>query len=101
MTDVGRYELAHEDHRTRILAFREKDDDAGAGLINAGVYLFDVAALRGLPERRPLSLEREIFPIWADGRLYGCVAPGPFIDIGIPGRYKLADGVLRKEERRS
>jgi len=101
VADARSYGRVDVDASGRVLAFREKDEAAEAGLINAGVYLLDVAALRGLPARRPLSLEREVFPTWTDGRLYGCVAPGPFIDIGIPGRYKIAHGILDTESRRS
>lgn len=100
MDDTRNYGRIDMDAEGRIRAFREKDETSGPGLVNAGVYLLRTAALGALPDRRPLSLEREVFPDWTDGRLYGYVAPGPFIDIGVPGRYKIADGILRRQERR-
>ncbi len=99
LEDTRGYGRVETDDTGRIVAFREKDDVSGPGLVNAGVYLMDAAALRALPDRRPLSLEREIFPAWADGRLYGCVAPGPFVDIGLPARYKIAAEILGKKDR--
>lgn len=77
----------------RVTAFREKSESAGAGLVNAGVYLIERAALDTMPGITPLSLEREVFPAWlASGGLYGVVGDEPFIDIGTPESYAAADG---------
>ena len=75
----------------RITAFREKTPGAGAGLINAGVYLFGRSVLEALPRGVGLSLERQVFPGLATGRRLAAAefAP-PFIDIGLPETYAAA-----------
>lgn len=67
----------------RITGFRERGTH-GRGLINGGIYLLRRALAEIVPAG-PCSLERDIFPAAAaDGRLFGQVLEGPFIDIGVP-----------------
>ncbi len=73
-----------------ITDFREKGEHSGPGWINAGIYLFTRKALAGLPARRPLSLERDIFPAWIGSGLHGVQAAGRFLDIGTPERLRQA-----------
>ncbi|MDH5566748.1 MAG: nucleotidyltransferase family protein [Myxococcales bacterium] len=90
--DAGRFGAVTLAEDGRITAFREKSASAGAGLVNAGIYLLERAALDELPASAPLSLEREVFPQWlAAGGLYGLVGGEPLIDIGTPESYALAD----------
>lgn len=82
----------------RILKFEEKGNFSGAGMINAGVYHFDVEVLRqAIPAGRPVSFEREIFPrLAAEGRLFGYPRAGAFIDIGTPESYREAQEMFLK-----
>jgi D-glycero-D-manno-heptose 1,7-bisphosphate phosphatase len=67
-----------------VVAFRERQASGPAGgIINAGIYLFD---RRLLDQVAPAcSLERDVLPALAErGALRGTVAPGVFIDIGVP-----------------
>ena len=77
----------------RVTGFRERGQ-AGRGLINGGVYLLR----RALVERigpGPRSLERDVFPeVAAEGRLYGQVFEGPFIDIGVPASLAAAERLV-------
>lgn len=66
-----------------VTAFREKAP-VSAGYVNAGAYLFSVAALRKLSQG-PLSMERDVFPALAASRaLYAHPIPPPLLDMGTP-----------------
>ena len=74
----------------RIVRFREKRPGAG-GLINAGVYLLQPAALGRFDLPRRFSLERDLFEAHLDGlRLAGATQDGYFVDIGVPEDYARA-----------
>ena len=85
--EKGSVQLGPEGQVTR---FVEKGMD-GPGLINAGVYLLERWVLGDIPSGRAVSLEREIFPLWAgrsDGKgLQGVITDGYFVDIGLPDDY--------------
>ncbi len=70
-------------HADRVAAFRERPAPGEAGVVNAGVYAFDRRILGHLT---PIcSLERDVLPaLAAAGALCGTLAPGWFIDIGVP-----------------
>jgi D-glycero-alpha-D-manno-heptose 1-phosphate guanylyltransferase len=90
--DAGRYGRVVVDDDGAVTAFREKDPDAGAGLINAGVYLLERAVLDALPRgETPFSFEREVLGAWIGRGLYATTSDGPFIDIGLPATYAKAD----------
>jgi len=55
------------------------------------VYYMRTAWLRGLPERIPLSFEREVFPGMGRGRLRAVCTATPFMDIGVPERLAQAE----------
>jgi len=82
--DVGRYGSVAVDNDKRVIEFVEKGARVGAGLINAGIYLLQKQVVTDLPEGRPISLEREVFPQLLGGKVYGVISAGDFIDIGIP-----------------
>ncbi len=85
--DAGRYGAVELDPSGAITRFAEKSS-AGAGLINAGVYVVERAVLDGFPARSPLSLERDVFPSLAgQGRLRGVILDGTMVDIGTPDSY--------------
>jgi len=59
-----------------------------AGLINAGIYIFEPGIWAHFPARVPLSLEDDIFPSLAAQRLLrGKVLEGYHMDIGTPESY--------------
>lgn len=84
VSEVARYGSVEVEKDNRVRQFVEKGTKAGAGLINAGVYLLRKDIISNLPEGVALSLERDVFPGLLDRRVYGCIAEGSFIDIGIP-----------------
>jgi NDP-sugar pyrophosphorylase family protein len=80
------------DRRGRILAFEEKGR-AGPGPVNAGVYVINRDVLEQIPEGRPVSLEKEIFPRLV-GSLRGVTVDGPLVDIGTPQSLVAAQAFL-------
>jgi NDP-sugar pyrophosphorylase family protein len=75
----------------RVTRFEEKSAAGGRGLINAGVYLLARHLLDEIPAGGAVSLERELFPRWAEeGRCHGFAAAGRFLDIGTPESYASA-----------
>lgn len=82
----GRVET--EERSRRVLRFDEKDNHAGPGWINAGIYLIRRHLIHKIPPNRKISLEREVFPEWVSKELYGYRSSCKFIDIGTPEDYK-------------
>lgn len=68
----------------------------GPAAINAGVYLLPRSLIESIPEGRKISLERDLLPHWIQQGIVGFPAGGPFIDIGTPASYTLAQSVLAK-----
>ncbi len=67
----------------RVRAFRERPAPGCSGAVNAGVYVLDRRILSRLSP--VCSLERNVLPALAhEGSLRGTVAPGWFVDIGVP-----------------
>jgi histidinol-phosphate phosphatase family protein len=99
-----RYGRVKFDAGTRIVEFIEKQEGAGPGWINAGIYFIGQEVLRSIPEGADLSLEREIFPRWVGHGLYGYTTLGSFIDIGTPvdfaGAEKFFAGISDTRQRR-
>lgn len=93
--DAGRYGSIDIDQTGRIRAFREKQPDAGAGRINAGVYAFSAAAWRMIDAASGPSLERDVFALQPPGTLAAYDAGQvPFIDIGTPESLACAAAVI-------
>jgi NDP-sugar pyrophosphorylase family protein len=98
--DASRYGRLEIDAGDRVRRFTEKQEGGGAGWINAGIYLLARARIEALPAGRPLSLERDALPAWAEAALlYGYRARGRFIDIGTPGAYSAASRFFRGDDR--
>jgi NDP-sugar pyrophosphorylase family protein len=92
--DTSRYGAVTLEHG-RVSAFVEKQAAAGAGVINAGVYLFERSALAAIPPGEVVSLEREVFPDLCERRrLAATVFRSQFIDIGLPQTYSAAGTIL-------
>jgi NDP-sugar pyrophosphorylase family protein len=67
----------------------------GGTLINAGVYALDRKLLHMIPPAPPaVSLEHQVLPTLIGQGLFGYVADGFFIDIGIPEDYERAQKEL-------
>jgi mannose-1-phosphate guanylyltransferase len=72
----------------RIVRFLEKATDPVEGLINAGAYVLEPAALEGLVDGT-VSIEREVFPslIASGAPLFGFRSDAYWMDIGTPEGY--------------
>jgi mannose-1-phosphate guanylyltransferase/phosphomannomutase len=94
MDDCRRYGAVEFDTGGLVTAFQEKrpaEDRPIPGFINAGIYLLSRDLIESIPPDRAVSLEREIFPAWIDGRLQAWQCHGRFIDIGTPESLASAD----------
>jgi D-glycero-alpha-D-manno-heptose 1-phosphate guanylyltransferase len=96
MDDASRYGRLQLGPGGRLSRFVEKQP--GHGLINAGIYLFRRRLLAGLPKRRPLSMEHDVFPelLACGARLMVHACRAPFLDIGTPESLGQADGFIRQ-----
>jgi mannose-1-phosphate guanylyltransferase len=90
--DARAFGLVERDGDGRVLAFREKPDDAIGGEINAGTYVIEPRVLRRWTADRAISIEREIFPavIRSGEPVFGFVGDAYWIDLGTPEKYLAA-----------
>jgi mannose-1-phosphate guanylyltransferase len=101
--DPRPFGLATLDPHDRIVGFDEKfETRRGPGWINAGVYALSPEVVAMIPPGRPVSLEREIFPILAGQRkMNGWKHTGFWYDIGKIPEYIIANReLLRRPEFR-
>jgi len=89
MPDATRYGTVQTDTSNRVIGFREKTGAQLPGIINGGVYIFNRAVLRHIPNG-PVSLERDVFPRLLEQGVYAFEQHGMFIDIGTPEDYARA-----------
>jgi NDP-sugar pyrophosphorylase family protein len=75
----------------RVLEFAGKQRGAGAGWINAGIYLLSREMIQSIPQGAISSLEKDIFPGWVGCGLSGYMSLGRFIDIGTPEDFAAAE----------
>ncbi|MFC8047120.1 sugar phosphate nucleotidyltransferase [Nocardia sp. NPDC057353] len=70
----------------RVQAFLEKTQDPPTDQINAGCYVFRREYIEKIPDGRPVSVEREVFPaLLAEGaRVQGHVDSSYWRDMGTP-----------------
>ncbi len=92
--DGARYGSVVIEGDNRVIQFAEKGSITGPGLINAGVYLLRKQIILDLPMGVPLSLEQDVFPGLLNRRVYGWIATGNFIDIGVPEDLRRAQTLL-------
>lgn len=76
----------------RVLAFLEKPqtpEEIVTDQINAGCYVFRRSVIDGIPDGRPVSVERETFPglLAAGAPVFGVVDDGYWLDLGTPFAY--------------
>ena len=91
MPDPGRYGQVEISAEGEILSFREKQPDAPAGWISAGVYLLDKTLIADLAADTKISLEKDCFPSWLGLPLRGKRLQSRFLDIGTPESYRQAE----------
>jgi len=78
----------------KILDFVEKSDNPPSNLINAGFYILEPGVFDYVPPTGFSMVEREVFPKMAqDGKLFGYVYSGQWMDIGTPERLEEANEV--------
>ena len=88
LENTGRYGRVTLNRSRRITGFEEKNENAGNGLINAGVYVIEKDYLMDPVFRGKFSIEKECFEeFYQTSRFYGFPAEGYFLDIGIPADY--------------
>ncbi len=90
------YGIVDIDEDGRVQRFLEKPaaDEVFSHWINAGAYVFEEALLDRIPEGRPVSLEREIFPVVLSEGVYGLPFQGYWSDAGTLGQYLDATRIL-------
>jgi mannose-1-phosphate guanylyltransferase len=95
--DPTRYGVAELTEKNRIKNFIEKPAKGTAltNLINAGIYVLNPEIFNYIPKGKAVSMEREIFPkIVKEGKLYGHIIHGLWMDIGKPEEYLQANKAL-------
>jgi mannose-1-phosphate guanylyltransferase len=87
--DPSAYGLVMRDAEGRVTEFLEKPTEQphGGAFVNAGAYVLEREVLDLVPDGRPVSFEREVFPQLVGNGLYGCPVQGYWLDIGTPERY--------------
>ena len=89
--DVSRYGAVELDDDKKIIAFHEKGDKRGKGLINGGAYLIHRRFFEKNTFPDTFSLEKDCLEkLVPTGQFYGLVCRQYFIDIGIPEDYEKA-----------
>lgn len=81
----------------RVREFLEKPEEPPSRRVNAGVYLLGPEVVALIPRGRPVSVERETFPL-AIGRgldLFGHPFSGYWVDAGTPDSYLRAQSALQ------
>jgi NDP-sugar pyrophosphorylase family protein len=89
VSDADRYGRLDVSSTGLVEAFREKDVSAGAGLINAGIYLMEPELFEQIAPDTEVSLERDVFPrlVRAGSPIAVSAQQGAFFDIGTPESY--------------
>lgn len=101
--DTKPFGLVTMDSTDRIVGFEEKSArNRGLGWINAGVYVLNPSVIEMIPSGRPVSLEREIFPVLASQRrLRAWKHTGFWYDVGTVHDYVAANMNLLKRQEQS
>jgi D-glycero-alpha-D-manno-heptose 1-phosphate guanylyltransferase len=93
--DASRFGTVSLNAAGDLSGFNEKRP--GAGIINAGIYLFRDRTIENFPQKSPLSFETDVFPaLIRDGtRLKAVVSDAPFLDIGTPESLLQAEDFIK------
>lgn len=98
---ANRYGLLELDiETTQILSFKEKSQESTQGLVNAGVYLMKKTIMDEFIFDGAFSLEKDVFPKCISHKMYAHICTGPFIDIGTPESFLLAQQMMRTSWKR-
>lgn len=85
------YGVIEHDENGFITAFKEKPKpyESSSDLINAGVYIFEPGLLSEIPAGRPVSIERETYPLLLDKgyKLAIYNECSYWLDLGTPKKY--------------
>lgn len=92
--NTGDYGNVVLDESNRIVSFKEKIENKGECLINAGVYLMQKDIFSYMPEEDKFSLEYDLFPKIVNEKCYGFITGSELIDIGTPERYEKAINLI-------
>ncbi|MGU3582771.1 sugar phosphate nucleotidyltransferase [Rhodococcus sp. C26F] len=86
VSDPRAFGCVPTDEDGRVTAFLEKTQDPPTDQINAGCYVFRRKIIEQIPEGRPVSVEREVFPaLLTEGKkVYGHVDAAYWRDMGTP-----------------
>jgi mannose-1-phosphate guanylyltransferase len=90
VADPSAFGVVPTDSDGRVVDFVEKPPHgtAPSNLINAGVYVLEPSVLDRIPSGRPVSIERETFPLLiADGTLFAAASDAYWLDTGTPAQY--------------
>lgn len=94
MDDAGRYGRVGIGADGTVSRFVEKDAKAGAGTINAGIYLLGRGVIDDIMGGTATSIERDVLERMPGGSIHAVVTDGRFIDIGTPESLEAAPTVL-------
>jgi mannose-1-phosphate guanylyltransferase len=89
VADPTAYGLVHleADHSVRDFLEKPSSDRVDTNLISAGAYVLERAILELIPPERPVSIEREVWPLLVGKGLFGFPSDSYWLDIGTPARY--------------
>jgi D-glycero-alpha-D-manno-heptose 1-phosphate guanylyltransferase len=96
MENFDRYGVVEIDEKERISSFKEKQFYQ-QGLINGGIYLLNKKQFLKHPFQTKFSFEKDYLEKYcAEGKFFGSIQNGYFIDIGIPEDYQKAQSDLQR-----
>ena len=70
-----------------VQSFDEKKNSKTPGIVNAGIYLFNISLLDLIPAQGTFSIEFQFFPKLINNKFYAYLCLGELIDIGTPESY--------------
>jgi len=95
MQQFSRYGVVELNAEQAVISFKEKQFYE-TGLINGGVYAINVPAFLGKKFDDKFSFEKDFLETYyTEGRMFGFIQDGYFIDIGIPEDYNRAQNELK------
>ena len=92
--DVTQFGVVESDETSRVTRFVEKPQphETTSRYVNAGTYVLEPSVLDRIPEGKPLSIERVVFPeMVVDGQLAARPSDDYWVDTGRPETYLKAN----------
>lgn len=87
--------------KNEIQGFLEKTSQNVSPVVNTGIYCFEKEIFQWMPKKKRFSIETEFFPTLVGKRFFGFSSRAPFLDIGTPERYKIANKILKTKGRKT